>query len=241
VVFPRSALTSQTNIVWFFTSCDRATAVSKAALQESTQFADANPLQIRVDQSIVKPILSLMAYGFKLTLSLSLISLTTACSQNQGFSAPMALNSRYAEHQPSLSANGRFLAFVSDRLGGQGIFVYDLQRQQFVDLPGLNRPHSLRESPSLSATGRYIVYTADNRGQPEIELYDRATRRSQALTRSYPGWVRHPSISPEGRYISFESSREGGWNIEVLDRGNSIELDRLDRSDFNSPGAPLQP
>lgn len=156
------------------------------------------------------------------------MSVMAACSQNADLSGPTSLNSRSAEYQPALSANGRFLAFVSDRQGGQKVFLYNLQQQQFISLPGLNHAHVLHDSPSLSATGRYIVYVADNQGKPGIKLYDRATRRTEELTRGYSGWVRHPSISPDGRYVAFETSREGSWDIEVLDRGNQVELDLSD-------------
>lgn len=135
------------------------------------------------------------------------------------------LNSGFADQQPALSGNGRYLGFVSDRQGGRKLYVYDLQQQQFVDLPHLNRPHTVIESPSLSATGRYIVYLTPTQAYPEIDLYDRATQRSVALTPGYFGWVRNPVISPDGRYVVFESSREGRWDIEILDRGARVELD----------------
>ncbi|MBW4552409.1 MAG: PD40 domain-containing protein [Aphanocapsa sp. GSE-SYN-MK-11-07L] len=156
---------------------------------------------------------------------LGLSGLLGSCGSGVNIGIPVALNSRAAEHQPALSANGRWLAFVSDRFGGQRIYLYDVQQRQFLDLPGLNNDHSLKESPSLSAGGRYLVYLVDHQGRPEIALYDRANRRSQVLTSGYPGGVRQPKISPNGRYVVFESSREGDWNLEVLDRGPNVELD----------------
>jgi Tol biopolymer transport system component len=156
---------------------------------------------------------------------LELSGLLSSCGPGVNIGIPVALNSRAAEHQPALSANGRWLAFVSDRFGGQRIYLYDVQQRQFLELPGLNNDHSLKESPSLSAGGRYLVYLVDHQGRPEIALYDRANRRSQVLTSGYPGGVRQPKISPDGRYVVFESSREGDWNLEVLDRGPNVELD----------------
>lgn len=162
----------------------------------------------------------------KQLILLSLVSLTVVCSPAVALDLQAPLNSGYAEHRPALSGNSRYLGFVSDRLGGQQIFVYDLERQQFLNLPGLNQPHGVMDSPSLSATGRYIVYLVSLQdGKPEVYLYDQATRRSQSLTHSYLGEVRNPDISPDGRYVVFEGTQAGRWDIEVLDRGANVERD----------------
>lgn len=137
----------------------------------------------------------------------------------------IALESHYTDEQPALSGNGQFLVFVSNRDGDRKLIVYDLQKQQVVDLPRLNQPDTIAEHPSLSLTGRYITYITSDRGRPVVALYDRATQRSQILTSHYRGWVRNPNISPDGRYIVFETSRRGQWDIEVLDRGANVELD----------------
>ncbi|MFQ3617739.1 MAG: biopolymer transporter Tol [Cyanobacteriota bacterium] len=140
---------------------------------------------------------------------------------------PVPLNSQYTDEQPALSGNGQYVAFVSNRKGDRGILLYDLKRQQFVDLPRLNRWDAVAERPSLSNTARYIVYVASGSGRPEVELYDRITKQAQVLTYGYRGWVRNPSISPDGRYVAFELGRDGKWTIQILDRGPGIELDLL--------------
>ncbi|KAM3100206.1 TolB family protein [Phormidesmis sp. 146-35] len=166
-------------------------------------------------------------FGRLLSLSIKLALLgTTACAPPAGMPiGSTALNTRYNEEQPALSGDVRLLALVSNRNGSRNILVYNLQQQQFVELPRLNRPDAIAESPSLSYTGRYLVYMASDRGTPEIRLYDRATQQPQVLMSLYPGWVRRPSISPDGRYVTFESSTRGQWDVEVLDRGAFVELD----------------
>lgn len=124
-----------------------------------------------------------------------------------------------------MSGNGRFLAFVSNRNGSQQILLYNLEQQQFISTPGLNRPETIAENPSLSYTGRYIAYITSDQGRPVVALYDRATQQSQILTPNYRSWIRNPSISPDGRYVVFETTVRGQWDIEVLDRGPDIELD----------------
>lgn len=157
-----------------------------------------------------------------------------ACSPSDSLGGSGALNSRYTDEQPALSGNGRFLAYMSSRNGSLNILLYDLQQQQLMSLPRLNRRETIAESPSLSYTGRYIVYVASDQGKPTVVLYDRATQQSQVLSQWYPGWVRNPSISSDGRYIVFESGSRGQWDIEVLDRGPNIELDIPDGAPVGS-------
>lgn len=50
-------------------------------------------------------------------------------------------NSVANEQTPSLSPDGRYLAFVSERIKGEGerdIFLYDRQTQKLLPTPGLN-------------------------------------------------------------------------------------------------------
>ncbi|BFM39211.1 biopolymer transporter Tol [Synechocystis sp. LKSZ1] len=136
-----------------------------------------------------------------------------------------SLNSRFNDEQPSLSGDGRWLAFVSNRNGTREILVYSLESRSFIELPGLNQANIIAESPSLSRTGRYLVYLSSVRGRPDVALYDRLTKRTDLLTLNYRSWVRSPQISPDGRYVVFETARRGQWDIEVLDRGPGIELD----------------
>ncbi|AFY32606.1 TolB family protein [Calothrix sp. PCC 7507] len=159
------------------------------------------------------------------SLFFSLTGGLVSCSPGTIPFVSTSLNSRYTEEQPSLSGNGRFLAFVSNRNGNQQLLVFDLETQSFIATPGLNRPETIAESPSLSYTGRYIVYLTSDQGRPVVALYDRAIQQSQILTPIYRGWVRNPGISPDGRYIVFETASRGQWDIEVLDRGPTMELD----------------
>ncbi len=172
---------------------------------------------------------SLLQRWWRWSFSLGLVVLVVGCSPGvDTIISSGALNSRYTEEQPALSGNGRYLAYISNRAAGRNLLVYDLQLQQLVPLPGLNRRETIVENPSISYTGRYIVYVTSDRGRPILVLYDRVTRTPQILNQWYQGWVRNPSISPDGRFVVFEGSRRGQWDIEVLDRGTNVELDLPD-------------
>lgn len=163
------------------------------------------------------------------------LTLVTSCSSDNIPIGPTSLNSRFTEEQPTLSGNGRFLAFISNRNGAHQLLVYDLQQQEFVRIPSLNRPDTIVESPSLSYTARYVAYLTSDQGRPVVGLYDRIAQQSQILTPIYRGWIRNPSISPDGRYVVFETSARGQWDIEVLDRGPNIELDIPNGAPINPP------
>jgi Tol biopolymer transport system component len=167
--------------------------------------------------------------------SLIILFLVSACNSPYRQNTPQSLNSRYHEQQPSLSGDGRFVAFISNRNGADQILVYDLLQKNLVNYPGLNPQGAIVTNPSISKTGRYITYISSFQGKPEIVLYDRATKRSEILTLGYRHWIRNPKISPNGRYIVFETSRRGQWDIEVIDRGPNIELDMIDGASVSSP------
>lgn len=83
---------------------------------------------------------------------------------------------------PSLSGNGRFLAFQSNRTGKHfwNIYLYDTKEKKFVDVPGLNSflPDI---NPSISADGNFITFASVRTARLEIYLYDRNQRKVSPL------------------------------------------------------------
>lgn len=180
------------------------------------------------------------SFGRLMSLAIA-ISFLASCAINPRQTGVLTLNSTYNDEQPSISGDGRWLAFVSNRNGNNAILLYDLQQERFENPTGLNQSDVITESPSLSRTARYIVYVANLQGRPDIVLYDRATKRSELLTQTYRSWIRNPQISPDGRYIVFETARRGQWDVEVLDRGPLIELDIPDGAPVENPQQNIQP
>lgn len=149
----------------------------------------------------------------------------TGCLDTQLFNPPQILtggiNSQTPDEHPAYSSDGRYLAFASDRNNNRDIFLYDLQQRRLVDLPNINRRDSRQDQPALSADGRFIAYVSSERGKTDIFVYDRQTQRSELLTSSIRGSVRHPTISGDGRYVAFETSQLGQWHIATVERGTS--------------------
>jgi Tol biopolymer transport system component len=120
------------------------------------------------------------------------------------------------DRAPALSGDGRWLAFTSNRKGGEGltdVYLYDRKEGKLVALPGLNSKQMDGE-PSLSADGNLLAFTSDRPGGSggrDVYLYDRSAGKLLPL----PGLnsAAHevsPALSPDGRYLVFVSERLGG-------------------------------
>ena len=131
------------------------------------------------------------------------------------------------DRMPSLSADGRWLAFVSNRKGGAGltdIYLYDRQEGKLVEVPSLNSKN-MDTQPSLSADGNLIAFVSDRPGGSggrDIYLFDRSAGKLLPLPGLNTAAHEHsPSLSPDGRYIAFVSERlsgEGERDVYLYDR-----------------------
>jgi Tol biopolymer transport system component len=160
---------------------------------------------------------------------ISLLSGLSGCSDTSLVAPPpqnfgSSLNTTSAEQHPRFSYDGRYLVLASDRQSQRSVWLYDLQTQRPVSLPGLNQRGIVQDEPDISADGRYIVYISEESGKPDVYIYDRQTLQNKNLTKSWLGQVRNPSISGNGRFIAFETNRTGQWDIALYDRGANIEI-----------------
>lgn len=132
---------------------------------------------------------------------------------------------------PSISANGRYVSFVSganNLIAGDtnqfaDIFIHDQQtgRTERVSVNNIGeQSNGGSNSPAISADGRYVVFISradnlvagDTNGETDVFVHDRQTGKTtranvdsdgrQAI--SPPGYG-EPSISADGRYVSFDS------------------------------------
>jgi len=132
--------------------------------------------------------------------------------------------------QPSISADGRFVAFTSsapdlvpgDSNGSLDVFVHDL-RSGITTLVSRGVNGELADndsfSPSLSADGRFVAYSSlatnldpnDVNTSPDVFLYDRLTGRTSLVSAgsdgvSGDGASGQPSVSGNGRLVAFTSA-----------------------------------
>jgi len=166
---------------------------------------------------------------------------------------------------PSISADGRYVAFVSsasnlvpvDTNNNKDIFIRDrlagtTSRVSFssTGAPGNN----LSENPSISADGRYVAFVSsasnlvpgDTNGLPDIFVRDRLVGTTTRVSVSSAGvqgnnMSERPSISADGRYVAFGSIAS---SLVPGDTNSSYDVflrDRLagttSRASFSSAGA----
>jgi Tol biopolymer transport system component len=70
--------------------------------------------------------------------------------QRKGLVPLPGANSALADYLPSISPDGRYIAYTTDSEGSRDVCVYDVQAQRRLALTGLNDPRFYDYGPSLS-------------------------------------------------------------------------------------------
>jgi hypothetical protein len=122
---------------------------------------------------------------------------------------PADVNTGSFEGSPSLTDDGRLLAFFSGRHGGFGeIDLFDLKTNSFVELPSLNTGESKR-SPVISGNGSTIAFVTGPELGRAVGIYDRragAIEPAPALQSGYDDY--DPVLSSSGRLVIYASQRK---------------------------------
>ena len=130
---------------------------------------------------------------------------------------------------PSISGDGRFVAFVSDASNlvpndtnnSNDIFVYDKQTRHIERVSITNDGHQAYGSsyhPSISNDGRFVTFESwasnlvsnDTNHDGDIFVYDRQTGHIERISIADDGsqansYCIKPSISADGRFVAFVS------------------------------------
>jgi len=181
----------------------------------------------------------------------TLTNTTTRVSVN---SAGNQGNVRSLFNAPSISADGRFVAFESrasnivpgDTNDGLDIFVRDrltnTTTRVSLDSAG-NQGNSSSESPSISADGRFVAFASrasnivpgDTNSRRDIFVRDRLTNTTTRVSVDSAGNQRNidsysPSISADGRFVAFTS---GASNFDLGTDSDIFVRDRLTNTTTN--------
>lgn len=129
-------------------------------------------------------------------------------------------------YDPSISANGRFVAFVSKGHLDEDdsddsypdVFVHDRRTGITIWVNRhLGGEQDAAVQPAISADGNFVAYTTDaaladgdTNGQPDVYLYDRSTGSTEWVSASSPTDSAmtvsiEPSISADGRFVTYFS------------------------------------
>ena len=129
----------------------------------------------------------------------------------------------YPDNEPSVSPDGRFVAFASarpldtddttslDRLE-KNIFIYDVEGDSIFPVTHDGFSSS---SPSWGPNGR-LVYSSYRNGISNLYLYDMAEGVSYPLTDVVTGAF-FPCFNPDGSSIAFSTFQDNGWDIFILE------------------------
>ena len=155
--------------------------------------------------------------------------------------------------QPSLSPDGRWLAFIRETEGRGSLWVKDLgapdagatRESQGSQVPRTSLASMGNERQVVDSTwdvldttflpGGRVVFAAEPGAQERLFIADLATRRVTAAEPA-TGRARYPAVSPNGKWLAYAREERGNWQIYV--RGvrdlQTAEDRRLTGADCNS-------
>lgn len=156
---------------------------------------------------------------------------------------------------PSLSADGRFVAFqsLSGSLAGsdtnlaEDIFVHDRQSGSTTLVSSSsagNAGNAASFEPSIGSDGRFVAFTSfasdlvtmDTNGTADVFVHDRQTGQTERVSVDGTGaeallGSTRPALSPDGRYVAFES---GASNLVPGDTNAKLDVFVHDRQTGNT-------
>jgi Tol biopolymer transport system component len=153
---------------------------------------------------------------------------------------PNLNDAQLSDLNPTLSADGRFVAFEREMgPGDTDILVYDRCQDLLLPQPGLNSVYS-EGQPAFSANGLRLAFARDTLGWSRLRLYDGSADRLIPLPALSAGAYADsaPSINTNGTVIAFVSTRNGNPDVFVYDvAGDSLR----DLPDLRSPQSDIDP
>ncbi len=164
--------------------------------------------------------------------------------------APDGTQANGNSYNPSISADGRYVAFqsyaknlvIGDTNERGDIFVYDRltgQKKRISIASDGTQGNSDAYEPSISADGRYIAFysaasnlvSGDTNGKWDIFVHDQVTGQTTRVSIASNGAQANyaslgPSISADGRYVAFYSN---ATNLVSGDTNNVLDIFVHDR------------
>lgn len=133
---------------------------------------------------------------------------------------------------PTISRNGKMIAFISDASGEVDLFVQEFSSDQGPvgkPIQAFSFPKSVQASPTFSPDGKKIAFVSDKEGTPRIYLIDLTSLQKRkmpspiCLTRCYlentcPAW------SPDGTKIAYSAKINGVRQIMLYDIEEKKEI-----------------
>lgn len=122
---------------------------------------------------------------------------------------PAIASTRWDSH-PALSADGRRVAFVSNRTGAYEVWVSGAAGTDPYPVTELGGPFVT--TPRWDPQGRRIAFVAKVEGSADIYVVDAAGGQPRRITTAESNEMA-PAWSRDGRTLYFASSRSGRWEV----------------------------
>lgn len=117
------------------------------------------------------------------------------------------------DNSPAISANGQWIAFVSDRSGPAELWICNADGGEAFQLTRL--APALPGAPAWTPDGRALVVSLRKGTETDLVRIEVAEGRVEPLT-STPWQELFPTLSRDGRWVYFGSDRDGAWRIWKL-------------------------
>ncbi|MCE7995485.1 MAG: hypothetical protein HEP71_26135 [Roseivirga sp.] len=130
-------------------------------------------------------------------------------STNFEEASPMVPSTRADKH-PALSADGKKLAFISDRSGFYELWVKDLITDKLMKLTDFEG--SFISLPSWSIDGTSLIFDARTEGEHNIYTMEIATGEMGSFI-GLEGDQLNARFSRDGKSVYFASNHQGSWQI----------------------------
>ena len=125
-------------------------------------------------------------------------------------------------HYPSISADGRQLAYVGDDIDRDEVYSLDLTNPGAKPQP-ITSPPFIAESPSWSPNGQEIAFSATLLGRVAYDIFVARANGSRPtqITHGTDAGSSQPVFSPDGSLIAYINGRRGDDRIWVMNADGS--------------------
>ncbi|XPV77340.1 MAG: protein tolB [Desulfovibrio sp.] len=132
----------------------------------------------------------------------------------------------------SFDRTGKYMAFVSGRMGNPHIFLLDRETGK---VKRVTYEGKYNTNPCLSPDGRYIAFSRMMPGGHRIFMHDLLTGMEKQITFG-PGADEDPAFGPDGYFVAFSSNRSGQYKIYLTTRhGDAAKMVNTDGLSATAP------
>lgn len=137
-----------------------------------------------------------------------------------GSQSPIHPDQTKAEFEPTLSADGRYLAYVQSRGNlSLALVVEDLKERKLAEVPPAGGFAGM-SSPAIAPDNSRVLYSFADGGRQQLYSASVLAQDRKVVTDSQ-GINNWPSFSPDGTQIAFGSTRDGNYDVYVMNADGS--------------------